>query len=294
MRLKLIFILIFVTTSSWGASDLDILNGRGSSLGVVSTREYCAECAVMSAGRVACSEVVNNLVNQTLKRTLYSTIVGNDIMGICLSQQYAPKISINRLDQNLNQRFGHEYKISDDEINSCLQNNKITFQGLSTSEENAKRLIVAYTHSLNRNILDSELETINQIAQTDALLNLPILDNIVCDKIISSRCEDLKKCHDPEALSTMAEFTLKTMDQRIELDRQKKELKSFYLSKKITKGQRDLALKEIEEKIKAINEMTPWLSGDVLRENLFNIQLKLLKGERDVAKKYLKIIIKFN
>ncbi len=276
-----ILILISYSSVSFATLETDVLSGKIPSEPSLRSKNYCPECAsVTKQSEVLCPPVIDGIVNQTLSRTVYNYIIGKKLLDVCLSSSVKIQLSNEKLDSNLSTILGHEFNVSQNQIEACFDKNDINFEHVQIGKDGAKKVITAYLHTLNRNILDQQLNDLQQISSIDQLLGKKPLENFECDKSFEKACGEIRNCSNPDSVEDISQFTIQALSEVTKLESQYEELNKLQVDGKISFDQKIESLKDINEKINFLNSLMPWMKGDILKK-INRPMLILLKQEKN-------------
>lgn len=247
--------------------------------------EDCTVCTAMKERQPVCPSYYNYFINQTMRISIYSAVVGERINKMCVPKFIEFKGNIDAVN-NVMKDYYKAPKIDVRNIDKCLIQNKI-----EGDREVNKKLVMAYMYGLNNSIEKLQQEKIKEIALSDQFLNKPILDGVYCVDH-SSLCDSLKSCkQNPHALDETADFSITSLKEVIALEKQKLQIQQRSLVGAMSGTSVTLSgdlMRDIDKKIEFVLSMNPWLKGDTLKKEYKNIKKLIAANKESEAKNLFK------
>lgn len=278
MKKKIVLLVLLMVMSFESSADLlqhYIKNPAKFDL-TAALDEDCTICTAMKERQPNCPAYYNYFINQTMRGSLYSAVIGDRINKACVPNLLKLDGNIDTVN-NVMKDYYKTYKIDVRNIDKCLTQNKIE------GDRNInKKIVMAYMYGLNNSIEKLQQEKIKEIALSDQFLNKPVLDGVYCVDH-TSLCDSLKSCkQNPKALDETVDFSMTSLKEIVALEKQKLQLLQKSLMGTMSGGTRlytgDVQ-KDIDKKIDFVRSMNPWLQGDVMKKEYKNI-LKLVENNK--------------
>lgn len=237
----------------------------------VNSTDDCAGCATLE--RVKCPAAYEYIVNEVVRPSIYSWVVGSRIVDICTTKEELTS-SFVKTEAMMADLYASKFHVKEDKMNSCFRSLKHTPQ-----QEVQKKAMTSYIHGLNNNITELQKEKISAIASIDTMLGQPAINDVYCEENYSF-CHKLKTCKPhPEQVDETIDFSIASLKEIIKLENQLKDLRKIQASKeRLDFDDFKLARDDVLEKIDMVKSMNPWFEGDQVKAELSEVKQSLARG----------------
>lgn len=250
------------------------------------TGEECTICKGSAERKPTCPTYMNYMVNQTMKASIYSGVVGKRINEVCVSKSFPLTRNSDKINTILKDIYKSPMKIDPRDIDQCMKNNRV-----DGNLDNNKKLLMSYTYALNKNITDLQAEKFREIALNDQFLGKPILNGVHCSDH-ESLCNSLKKCNvKNNSFNETVDFAMVGLKEVMKLNQQKQRLSQQSAMSGVAYNNASInqtIVKDIDAKMAFVMSMNPWLKGDILKKNLTAIQNLIVNNKEAQATKLFK------
>jgi hypothetical protein len=275
----LILISLLLPSVGFGTVETDVLSGKISIQPSISKASDCAECETLRNKDTNCSEVNNFLINETLSKTIYNSLIKKKLLDVCLSISAIINSSPENIDSKLNTMLDHKFHVSQSGINSCLIKNNINLKAVNIKNKGIQEVITSYLHILHKNILDTQVDELRKIAATDQLLGKKPLEGFSCNSF-EDKCNEIRKCDNSDSVDKITDFTFEVFGELNKLENQKRQLPNLRFNNLITEEQSVAAINDINNKSALLMSTIPWMKGDDLSGQLSKIKQNIKREIR--------------
>lgn len=240
----------------------------------VNDPEYCANCASVEVGKTKCSGAYEYIVNEMVRPSIYSWVVGKRMVDICIPSKKLPA-TFQKSEQMMADIHGSQFHVSSEKMNKC-------FDKVEKSDrvDVQKKAVASYVHGLNKNIESLQKIKLKEMAALDSMLGQPAIRDVYCDKD-KDLCNQLRACKGKgNEISETVDLSMTSLQEIVKLEEQKNDLRKHrYGKNRISNTDYKLAMEDVEQKIEFIKSMNPWLEGSELKGIQSDLK-KLIKQEK--------------
>lgn len=242
-----------------------------------------------------CPKAYRQVVSQVMPKSLYNMVIGQKIMEVCISSLASYKIPAERAERNLALKLDQSFYVDPQSLDACMRQEAVNFKSQKRDRADTNKVLSSYLHVVNKNILDSQKNQLSEMAEIDRILGLKPLSDLSCTGESAGDCNKVKACQQaPETIDSIAEFTVMALNEQKKLEKQLSDIsrERIVISKSSSDPDTYYKLfKDIKNRIHAIDEMLPWMKGDVAKGSLSSIKQNLRQDKQELAMSQMKLAL---